>query len=59
MTENENDPLVDEVREIRARLNKEANYDLCTLASKAAEFAREAGFKFVRLPIARVAPAMA
>ena len=45
MTDKEDDPIVAEVRKARAQLNEEAQYDLKTLASKVAEFARNAGFK--------------
>ncbi len=49
MIDKEDDPIVAEVREIRAKLNKEANYDIRALASKAAEFAKKAGFKVCSL----------
>lgn len=49
MIEKEDDPIVAEVREIRSRLNREANYDIRTLASKAAEFAQKAGFKMCNM----------
>ena len=37
------DPIVEEVRNTRARFNEESNYDLRKLAAKAAEFARSLG----------------
>ena len=49
MIEKEDDSIVAEVREIRSRLNREANYDIRTLASKAAEFAQKAGFKMCNM----------
>ena len=57
MTDKEDDPIVAEVRKARAQLNEEAQYDLKTLASKAAEFARNAGFKVC--PLAPLRPHIA
>lgn len=37
------DPIVEAVRETRARFNAESNYDLRELAARAAEFARSLG----------------
>ena len=54
MTDKEDDPIVAEVRKVRAQLNEEAHYDLKTLASKVAEFARNAGFKVC--PLAPLRP---
>ncbi len=54
MTDKEDDPIVAEVRKARAQLNEEAHYDLKTLASKVAEFARNAGFKVC--PLAPLRP---
>ena len=57
MTDKEDDPIVAEVRTARAQLNEEAQYDLKTLASKVAEFARNAGFKVC--PLAPLRPHIA
>lgn len=60
MLKNDDDPYVAEVREIRAELNREANYDPATLAANAAAFAKKLGLVLCpRRPIARVASAMA
>ena len=46
---NEDDPYVAEVRAVRARLNKAANYDLATLASNVADFVRSLGVQYCGL----------
>ena len=45
----ENDPYVAEVRAVRARLNKAANYDLATLANNVADFVRSLGVQYCGL----------
>ena len=45
----EDDPCVAEVRMIRDRLNKDANYDPAVFVKKAAEFASKIGLRFSSL----------
>ena len=50
----DDDPIVDEVREVRGRLNQEAGYDLDELARKAKECVMRLGLRFCPLkPIVR------
>ena len=45
----DDDPYVAEVRRIRDKINKEANYDPVLIAKRAAEFARKIGMRLSSL----------
>ena len=52
----DDDPIVAEVRAIRARNNAEAEYDVAKVARRASEAVRELGFRFCPLkPVATFA----
>ena len=45
----ESDPYVAEIRAVRARLNKMANYDVATLAKRTADAVRSLGIQYCGL----------
>lgn len=60
MLKKDDDPYVAEVREVRAQLNREANYDPAILAANATAFAKKLGMAISPLrPVMRTAPATA
>ncbi len=60
MLKKDDDPYVAEVREVRAQLNREANYDPAILAANATAVAKKLGMAICSLrPVVRTAPAMA